>query len=197
MTAEFSGTDDLKAICVFCGSRNGSSHVYAEAARDLGDAIASAGCDLVYGAGGIGMMGVVADAVAGAGGRVVGIIPRFLDEWEVGRRHSDEFVVTGSMHERKLIMSERADAFVVLPGGLGTLDETFEIITWKQLRLHDKPIVIVNVEGYWNGFVDLVDSMIDQGFVDPRHRELFSVVDSVDAVIPKIRELIAKSHANS
>jgi len=183
----------LKRICVFCGSKSGLDSRYGNTATALGHAIAAADCDLVYGGGGIGLMGQVADAVADAGGKVIAIIPKFLDDFEVGRRNSDEFVVTGSMHERKALMADRADAFVVLPGGLGTLDETFEIITWRQLGLHDKPIIILNVEGYWSSFVELVDRMIAEGFVAEKHRELFEVVSDVDEVIPAIHRGLTSS----
>lgn len=183
---------ELSSVCVFCGSKTGRDSRHTGAARQLGQRIAAEGCELVYGAGSIGLMGIIANSVSDAGGRVAGIIPQFLDEWEVGRRHSDEFVVTDSMHQRKQLMSERADAFIVLPGGLGTLDETFEIVTWKQLRLHDKPIVILNVAGYWDRFVTLVDGMVAEGFVAEKHRQLFTIVDQVDEVFPTIRKLVAE-----
>lgn len=178
----------LKAVCVFCGSKSGSDSRYAETAEALGRQIVKERCDLVYGGGSIGLMGIVADAVADAGGRVTAIIPKFLDDFEVGRRNSDEFIIVESMHERKAMMADRSDAFIVLPGGLGTLDETFEILTWKQLRLHAKPTVILNAGGYWTPFIDLVDSQIANGFVAEAHRDLFSVVETVDEVFPAIRE---------
>lgn len=177
----------LQRICVFCGSKAGTDSRNTDTARALGRAIVDAGCELVYGGGGIGMMGILADSVAEAGGRVIAIIPQFLDDWEVGRRQSDEFIITESMHERKAMMAEKADAFVVLAGGLGTLDETFEIITWKQLGLHDKPVIILNERQYWQGFIDLVDRMIGEGYVADKDRELFAVADSVDDVMPLIR----------
>lgn len=183
---------DFTSVCVFCGSKPGDGEAYASAARDLGQRIAAEGCELVYGGGDVGLMGIVADAVSGAGGHVAGFIPRFLDEWEVGRRHSDEFHITDSMHERKERMADRADAFVVLPGGLGTLDETFEIITWKQLRLHTKPIVLLSVGGYWTHMTALIDHMIGAGFVSANHRALFSVVEHVDEVFPELRRTLGK-----
>jgi len=184
--------NDIRSVCVFCGSKPGADEAYAEAARQLGQRIAAEGCELIYGGGDVGLMGIVADGVSHAGGRVVGIIPQFLDDWEVGRRHSDEFHVTDSMHARKERMAERADAFVVLPGGLGTLDETFEIITWKQLRLHAKPIAILNVAGYWNHMTSLIDHMVEAGFVAAEHRNLYSVVDRVDDVFPELRRTIGR-----
>lgn len=183
----------LKRVCVFCGSQSGADPGFAETATNLGRTIADEGCELVYGGGEIGLMGTIADAVSLAGGRVVAIIPQFLDDWEIGRRHSDEFVVTDGMHDRKAMMADRADAFIVLPGGLGTLDETFEIITWKQLRLHDKPIVVLNDGGYWSPLVALVDATVKAGFAAASHRRLFQVVDSVDEVFPVIRRAITSS----
>ncbi|MEQ8666068.1 MAG: TIGR00730 family Rossman fold protein [Rhodospirillales bacterium] len=182
----------LKMICVFCGARPGCDSVYGDAADALGRRIVEEGCGLVYGGGEIGLMGMVADAVSGAGGHVSAIIPRFLDEHEVGRRHSDEFIVTESMHERKFKMAELADAFVCLPGGLGTLDETFEILTWKQLGLHDKPIVVVNIAGYWSPLAAMVDSVIENGFAKAADRDLFSVVDGVDDVFPELRRMLVR-----
>ena len=179
-----------RTVCVFCGARPGRDSVFAETAAALGRRIAEEGWNLVYGGGEIGLMGTVADAVSDAGGRVSAIIPKFLDEHEVGRRHSDEFIVTESMHERKYKMAEQADAFVCLPGGLGTLDETFEILTWRQLGLHDKPIIIVNVGGYWSPLVAMIDSVIEKGFAKQDDRELFSVVDGVDQVFPEIDRLL-------
>lgn len=174
------------SVCVFCGSKSGHDSAHADLADALGKGIVEAGGELVYGGGGIGLMGRVADAVTDAGGRVVAIIPKFLDDFEVGRRDSDEFIITESMHERKALMADRADAFVVLPGGLGTLDETFEIITWKQLGLHDKPIIILNEGGYWDGLIDLIDRTIAGGFVAEKHRDLFTVVDRHQDVIATI-----------
>lgn len=172
----------IKSVCVFCGSRTGNDSRYAEAARDLGHEIAQRGMRLVFGAGSIGLMGAVADAVAEAGGEVAGVIPEFLERLEVGRTESDQFIITDSMHSRKQRMFEMSDAFISLPGGLGTLDETFEIITWRQLKLHDKPIVVWDVAGYWRPLADLVDNTIANGFSAPENRNLFTVADTLDAV---------------
>ncbi len=172
----------VMSVCVFCGSRTGNDSRYAEAARALGHEIASRGMRLVFGAGSIGLMGIVADAAAQAGGEVVGIIPEFLQRLEVGRTESDQFIVTDSMHSRKQRMFEMSDAFISLPGGLGTLDETFEIITWRQLKLHDKPIVVWDVAGYWKPFADLVDATIENGFSAPENRDLFTLAESLEDV---------------
>lgn len=144
--------------------------------------MADRGVRLVYGGGRIGLMGVVADAVAAGGGVVIGVIPEFLLRLEIGNDQAGELIVTDSMHIRKAKMFEMSDAVVVLPGGIGTMDETIEVMTWKQLRQHDKPIVVMNVDGYWDSFLGLVDSIIDGGFAHPKIRELISVVDRADDV---------------
>jgi uncharacterized protein (TIGR00730 family) len=149
---------------------------YREAAEDLGRQMAARNIRLVFGGGSIGLMGAVADAVLAAGGEAVGVIPEFLIRYEVGHNRLTELVVTGSMHERKRQMFEMADAFVVLPGGLGTLDETFEIVTWKQLRLHASPIVVLDVDGYWAPLRDLVATVIANRFAHPKVAELLTFV---------------------
>ena len=172
----------VTSVCVFCGSRVGNDSRYEEAARALGYEIASRGMRLVFGAGSIGLMGVVADAVANAGGEVVGVIPEFLRRLEVGRTECDQFIVTDSMHSRKQRMFEMSDAFVSLPGGLGTLDETFEIITWRQLKLHNKPIVVWDVAGYWKPLAGLLEATIEGGFSGPECRDLYCVAESLEGV---------------
>ena len=138
----------IASLCVFCGSRHGDDPAYREAATRLGTLMAERGTRLIYGGGGIGLMGVVAETVLAGGGEVIGVIPHFLTQYEIGHPGVTELVVVDSMHDRKLRMSELADGFVVMPGGLGTLDETLEITTWKQLQLHAKPVVVVNVSGF-------------------------------------------------
>lgn len=171
------------SICVYCGSSDRVDEAYREAAGLVGTAIARHGVALVYGGGRVGLMGIAADAALAAGGQVVGIIPEHLQRLEVGHTDLSELVVVDSMHTRKRLMVDRSDAFLVLPGGMGTLDEAFEIITWKQLRLHDKPIVILNVAGYWDRLLALIDGIIEAGFARPHHRSLFAVVDSVEEAI--------------
>ncbi|UWQ92876.1 TIGR00730 family Rossman fold protein [Rhodobacteraceae bacterium M382] len=155
-----------KSVCVYCGSRPGTSPVYAQCARDLGLGLAERGWRLVYGAGDVGLMGEVARAAQTAGGTTFGVIPEHLVRREVGKSDLTTYVVTETMHERKKVMLMNADAVVVLPGGPGSLDELFEVLTWRQLGLHDKPIVIVNIDGYWDKLRDLLDHVIDQGFAD-------------------------------
>jgi len=177
---------EIRSLCVLCGSRDGSDPVYRQAAIDLATLMVQRGVRLVYGGGSIGLMGVIADTVLAEGGEVVGVIPDFLIRWEVGHCKLTELIVTDSMHDRKRKMFEMADAFVVLPGGLGTLDETFEIITWKQLRLHDCPIVVFDVDGYWAPLMALIQHAIGTGFAHPGTLDLFSVVDTPEAVLDAV-----------
>ncbi|WP_029010194.1 TIGR00730 family Rossman fold protein [Azospirillum halopraeferens] len=167
------------SVCVYCGSSSRVADSYKEAAHALGAGLAERGIRVVYGGGRVGLMGILADAALAAGGQVVGIIPEHIQSLEVEHIGLTELHVVDSMHTRKRMMVDRSDAFLVLPGGLGTLDETFEVLTWRQLRLHDKPIVVVNVDGYWDPLVTLVDRMTDAGFCRPENRGLFTVVDSV------------------
>ena len=173
----------ITRLCVYCGSASGADHRYQVAARELGEALAKAGVELVFGGGRVGLMGVLADAVLAGGGRVVGIIPRRLRDAELAHPGAGELVIVGSMHERKRQMAERADAFAILPGGIGTLDETFEILTWRQLGLHDKPIFLVDVAGYWQPLRDLLDHLSAQGFTA-------SLVPKLLEIVPNVAELM-------
>ena len=177
----------LRSVCVYCGSSSRVSPVYLEAARALGTRLGQGGIQLVYGGGRVGLMGILADAALAAGGRVVGIIPRHIQALEVDHTGLTELVVVDSMHERKRMMVDRSDAFVVLPGGLGTLDEAFEVLTWKQLRLHDKPIVIADIRGYWAPLLGLMDHITGEGFVSGGAHRLYTVVDGVDGVLDALR----------
>lgn len=182
-------SSEPQRICVFCGSSSRVDAVFKTAATDLGRLLGDHGRTLVYGGGRVGLMGLVADAALTAGAPVIGVIPTFLKDLEVGHGSVSELVVTDSMHERKRIMYERSDAFVVLPGGLGTLDETIEVLTWTQLKLSSRPVVLVNVAGYWDPFLALVDHAIGCGFARPENREMFAVVDSVGEVLPALAAL--------
>jgi uncharacterized protein (TIGR00730 family) len=173
----------ISRLCVYCGSAVGLDPRHREAAQDLGDALAKAGIELVYGGGRVGLMGVLADAVLAAGGRVVGVIPERLRDAELAHQRASELVIVGSMHDRKRLMAERADAFAVLPGGIGTLDETFEILTWRQLGLHDKPIFLVDVADYWRPLRNLLDHVGVQGFTA-------AVVPRLLTIVPGIGELM-------
>jgi uncharacterized protein (TIGR00730 family) len=180
----------IRSVAVFCGSRPGGDPAHAEAARALGRGLAEAGMTLVYGGGGIGLMGAVAEAALGAGGRVRGVIPEFLTRVERPYPALAELDVTESMHERKTRMYEMADAFVTLSGGLGTLDETVEVITWRQLGLHDKPVIVLDVAGWAQPFVALVEALIGAGFVGEVNRRLFQVVPDVDAALDLLRQTV-------
>ncbi len=172
----------IKSLCVFCGSRVGNNTAYETAARRLGEIMLEREVRLIYGGGGIGLMGIVADTIVKGGGEVTGVIPRFLEEREVGKSDVSEFIVTDNMHTRKHKMFDLSDGFVSLPGGLGTLDETFEIMTWKQLNIHAKPIVALNTEGYWSGLKKLIDDTVEGGFANERARELISIVDTPEQI---------------
>lgn len=173
----------INAICLYCGSSNFVEDSYKEAAAEAGKLLAAAGIRLIYGGGHVGLMGVAADAALAGGGEVVGIIPEHIQVREVRHSHLTELHVVDSMHTRKNMMFEMADAFIILPGGLGTLDETFEILTWRQLGLHDKPVIIVNVNGFWDPMLALIDGIIDKGFARPENRGLFVVVNTVREIL--------------
>ena len=177
---------EVTSLCVFCGSRPGEDPSHAAMAKQLGEAMAERGVRLVYGGGRIGLMGIVAQAVFEGGAPVSGVIPDFLLKLEVGNDQVGDLIITESMHTRKAKMFEMSDAIVILPGGLGTLDEAFEVITWKQLRQHDKPVVLLNSNGYWDPFVALVESIVSGGFAHAKVTELFTVVDSVDEIFPAL-----------
>jgi uncharacterized protein (TIGR00730 family) len=179
----------IRSICVFCGSKPGTDPHYEEAATALGQGLAANGVSLVYGGGRVGLMGAVADACKDAGGRVIGVIPDFLEKREVGHREIDELIVVDSMHARKRVMGDRSDAFAVLPGGFGTLDETFEILTWAQLALHAKPVLLLNVGGYWDPLAALIDHMMAKGLVEPRLRRTYQFVETVPALLAQLNQL--------
>lgn len=171
-----------KSVCVYCGSRPGSRRAFADAAREVGTLLAAKGWRLVYGAGDVGLMGEVARAAQSAGGETFGVIPTHLMALEVGKRDLSTFVVTETMHERKKVMFMNADAVVVLPGGGGSLDEFFEVLTWRQLGLHQKPILLLNTEGYWDKLVGLIDHIIAEGFADASLAGFVTVARDVTAL---------------
>ncbi|MEO1281097.1 MAG: TIGR00730 family Rossman fold protein [Pseudomonadota bacterium] len=178
----------IKTVCVYCGSGHGTDPAYKAAAVQLGSDIAQAGLGLVYGGGGLGLMGEVAQATMKNGGSVTGIIPQFLTEHERMLKDADEVIVTKDMHERKMLMFERSDAFVALPGGIGTLEELVEQLTWSQLGQHGKPIVVVNIEGFWNPFLSLISHMREQAFIRENLDVGYLVINEAAAVIPAILE---------
>jgi uncharacterized protein (TIGR00730 family) len=177
----------IQSVCVYCGAASGSDPIFIEEARRLGEAIARDGLRLVYGGGGIGLMGEVAAAVAKAGGAVTGIIPEFLMSRERAFGYAAEMIVTEDMHERKRLMFERADAFVALPGGVGTLEELVEQITWAQLGRHRKPILIANIAGFWDPFLALIDHMRANAFIHGNNPVKLLVAETVDEILPRLQ----------
>jgi len=168
----------IKSVCVYCGSRAGAMPAYEQAATAIGHVIAENGWRLVYGAGDVGLMGAVARAAQSAGGDTFGVIPAHLVAWEVGKTDLTRYVVTETMYERKKVMFMNADAILVLPGGAGSLDELFEVLTWRQLGLHNKPVLVLNTEGYWTPLLALIDHVIAQGFADASLAGFLSSVDT-------------------
>ncbi|ANB34043.1 TIGR00730 family Rossman fold protein [Rhodovulum sulfidophilum] len=179
------------SICVFCGSRDGDRPAYAAQADALGHALAEAGWRLVYGAGDVGLMGRVARAAQGSGGQTFGVIPVHLLDREVGKRDLSAFIVTENMHERKKVMYMNSDAIVVLPGGAGSLDEFFEVLTWRQLGLHAKPIYLLNTEGFWNPLSALIHHFIDEGFAEPSLAGYVRMVSDVPALMEDLRDALS------
>ncbi len=174
------------AICVFCGARFGTDPDARELATNLGNLLAREKMTLVYGGGGVGLMGVLANAALKAGARVVGVIPRFLLKREAGHPALSETVVVETMHERKLEMFERSEAIVVLPGGLGTLEEFFEVLSWRTLGLHAKPIVIVDSGGYWQPLAALLRSCVEGGFADRSHLDVVAFIEDIGQLLPTL-----------
>lgn len=184
----------LRHVCVYCGSSDGADPAFIEAADGLGHRLAEHGIGLVYGGGSVGLMGRIARAVMAAGGSVVGIIPQFLHDREVMLREVSELVVTQDMHERKRLMFERSDAFVALPGGIGTLEEVVEMMTWSQLGQHEKPIALVSVNDFWAPLHNLLEHMTAAGFIREGREVAYDVVDGVDEVIPLLQRRAESLH---
>ena len=180
-----------KSICVYCGSRPGRNPAFAEAADALGRAIAGEGWRLVYGAGDVGLMGTVARAAQDAGGDTFGVIPTHLMDLEVGKTDLTRFIITETMHERKKVMVMNADAIVVLPGGAGSLDEFFEVLTWRQLGLHGKPIILLSVDDYWTPLTTLLDHVVDQGFADASLLGFVETTTSASDTITALRRALS------
>lgn len=162
----------MKSVCVFCGSSSGNDPLYAAAARELGTILAEQNLGLVYGGGRVGLMGIIADAVLAAGGRAVGVIPQALADKEVAHHQLTELHIVDSMHERKALMADLSDGFIAMPGGYGTLEEFCEVVTWTQLRIHDKRCGLYNVGGYYDGLLELFDRFVREGFVRPAQRSI-------------------------
>lgn len=181
-------TNPRPSVCVYCGSRMGARPDYRAAAETLGTGLAMRGWRLVYGAGDVGLMGSVARSTQAAGGETLGVIPVHLLQMEVGKRDLTQFVVTENMHERKKVMYMNSDAIVVLPGGAGSLDEFFEVLTWRQLGLHEKPIFLLNTQGYWTPLLSLVDHVIGEGFADASLRGFVEAIDTPETLLSALAD---------
>lgn len=177
----------MKSLCVFCGASSGHDPVFREAAQAFGETLARQGIELVWGGGHVGLMGVVADACHAAQGRSYGVIPGFMAERELAHPFATELRVVDSMHARKAAMAERAEAFVALPGGLGTMDELFEILTWAQLHIHHKPVGLLNVKGFFDPLLAMIRHMVAEGFVKQSHLDLIHVETSPAALIASMQ----------
>jgi uncharacterized protein (TIGR00730 family) len=184
---------DLTSICVYCGSSAGDDPIYAASAEELGRAMGEAGIGLVYGGGAVGLMGITARSVMDAGGHVTGIIPQFLKEREVMLETAHELIVTNDMHERKRLMFERAGAFVALPGGIGTLEELVEMMTWAQLGRHRKPVLIANINGFWDPLIALLRHMGSAGFIRRGFEVNYLVADRAEDILPVLRAAAAEA----
>jgi len=187
MTTAASSTTSLFSVCVYCGSRAGGAPNYEAAATAFGRALADEGWRLVYGAGDVGLMGAVARAAQSAGALTFGVIPTHLLPKEVGKRDLTTFVITENMHERKKVMFMNSDAIVVLPGGAGSLDEFFEVLTWKQIGLHDKPIFLLSTDGYWKPLEGLIEHIISEGFAPMSTPSYFETVETVEELVAALR----------
>jgi hypothetical protein len=184
----------IKRVCVFCGSSFGIRPAYREAAQRLGRLLASRGIGLVYGGGCVGLMGAVADAVMAAGGEAIGVIPDSLMRREVGHRGLTKLHVVNSMHERKALMADLADAFIALPGGYGTLEELMEAVTWSQLGIQQKPCGLLNVEKYWDGLLAVLDHAVDEGFVRKENAQLVLVAQNPETMLERLLEWTPPAH---
>ncbi len=181
---------EIRSICVYCGSRPGENPLYTHAATELGRLMAEKGIRLIYGGGSVGLMGTVAHGVLANGGKVTGIIPEFLSNREIMLDEVDELIVTKGMHERKRTMFERADAFVALPGGIGTLEEVVEMMTWAQLGRHRKPVLLANIAGFWDQLIDLLAHMRSEAFINADHAVSYLVADHVETIIPRLNSAV-------
>lgn len=176
----------IKAVTVFCGSKTGNNEAYQTAATQLGSGLAKNGIQLVYGGGGKGIMGAIADASLQNGGKVLGIIPRLLLEWEAQHTGLSELIITEDMHSRKLLLYDKCDAAIILPGGMGTLDELFEMLTWNNLRIHSKKVYLLNINGYYNHLIQLLDHFEKEGFLYDQWRDRFIVCEDAETILQSL-----------
>ena len=181
----------MKRITVFCGSSKGNEDNYMSQARRLGQILAKQSIELVYGGASVGLMGAVADGVLTEGGKVIGVLPRFLKAKEIAHEGLTELILVESMHARKTKMNELCDGVIALPGGFGTLEEFFEMLTWAQLGLHKKPIGVLNIDGFYDSLITLVQTMVDKGFLKEMHQEMLLISDNIDDLLDKMRNYVA------
>jgi len=180
----------MKKICVFCGSSFGNNKSYSDTANLLGNLIAKKNIELVYGGASVGLMGEIASAVLKAGGKVTGVIPKQLLEKEVAHTGLNDLRIVGSMHERKSLMADLSDGFIAMPGGFGTLEEVFEVVAWGQLNFHDKPLGLLNVNGYYNNLIKFLDHSVNENFIKPEHREMILVNNDPEAMLTQLQNYI-------
>ncbi|MGA7779135.1 MAG: TIGR00730 family Rossman fold protein [Paraburkholderia sp.] len=178
----------MKSVCVYCGSSNGAKPLYTEAARGFGRALVDAGLALVYGGGKVGLMGVIADEVMAAGGRAIGVIPELLVNKEVGHNGLTELHVVPDMHQRKKMMADLSDAFVAMPGGAGTLEELFEVYTWAQLGYHQKPVAVLNIDGYYDPLIAMLEHTVQEGFMRQTYFDILQVDSDPAGLIARLRD---------
>ena len=181
----------MKRITVFCGSSSGTEEIYTSQATLLGQTLAKRNIELVYGGANVGLMGAVADGVQNAGGKVIGVLPDFLRSKEIAHRQLTELILVETMHERKTKMNDLSDGVIALPGGFGTLDECFEMLTWAQLGLHKKPIGILNVDGFYDALIVFIQTTVDKGFLKPANQQMLLVSDSIDDLLDKMENYVA------
>lgn len=186
----------MKSILVYCGANPGNKPIYREKAVELGKKLAEQEIKLVYGGGSFGLMGIIADAVLKNGGYVVGIIPHFLDKLEVAHKTLNEIYKVDTMHQRKALMEEKCDGIITLPGGFGSMDELFEILSWAQLGLHSKPVGVLNVNGFYDNLIKQLDVMVDEGFLKMENRNLLLVSDDIDDLLEQMRNFKPSFHLN-
>ncbi|MDR3479902.1 MAG: TIGR00730 family Rossman fold protein [Burkholderiaceae bacterium] len=184
----------MKSLCVYCGSSSGITPNYADAARKLAQALVERKIALVYGGGNVGLMGIIADEAMRLGGHVTGVIPKALVRKEVGHRQISELHIVENMHERKAMMADLAEGFIAMPGGIGTLEELFEVMTWAQLGFHDKPIGVLNVDGYYDALLAFLQHTVQQGFLRPQHEGLLMVEPDVTALLHRFETFEAEPH---
>ena len=182
----------MKNILIYCGSSAGYNEIYKNTATQVGKILANQGLSLIYGGGSVGLMGTVADAILANGGEAIGVIPSFMEPWEVQHKGLTECIVTDSMHTRKQLMAEKSDAVIALPGGWGTLDELFEILTWRQLGLHKMPIGILNINGFYDHLLVMLEKMVSEGFVKEANLKMLIVDDDIESLLEKLRNDVSE-----